>query len=342
MAGAESLIAIAIVGCAHIHTPQFAQIITHRQDYQVKAVWDSDAARAQKWAKDFKSTATADLASIWNDKEIKAVVICSETVRHEDLVIPGAKAGKHLFVEKPLGMGARDSYAMAEAIDKAGVIFQTGYFQRGTQVNLFLKECVTSGTFGKITRVRHSNCHQGALEGWFDKEYRWMADPKQAGVGGFGDLGAHSVDLLVWLMGDVERCTAVLSEGTKRYTPADETGEGLLCFKSGTIGTIAAGWDDVANPVSLVISGTEGHASVVNDRLFITSKNLPGADGQKPWKQLPKPLSSPFELFLDSVAGAKGLPLVKAREAAYECAVMEAMMQANSQSKWVEVQGSAH
>ena len=203
-------------------------------------------------------------------------------------------------------MGARDAYAMADAIDKAGVIFQTGYFQRSTQVNLFLKECVTSGTFGKITRVRHSNCHHGALEGWFDKEWRWMADPKQAGVGAFGDLGAHSVDLLVWLIGDVESCTAVLSAGTNRYPPADETGEALLRFRSGIIGTIAAGWDDVANPVSLLISGTEGHAAVINDRLFITTPNLPGADGQKPWKNLPKPLPHPFELFLDAVAGAKG------------------------------------
>lgn len=335
---AETIIAIAIVGCAHIHTPQFAQILNVRPDYQVKAVWDADPAKARKWAAELKSTATTELSSIWNDPEIKAAVICSETAAHEKLVLEGAKAGKHLFVEKPLGMGAWDAYVMAGAIDKAGVIFQTGYFQRSTQVNQFLKDCVTSGTFGKITRVRHSNCHGGALGGWFDKDYRWMADPKQAGVGGFGDLGAHSVDLLVWLLGDVQDVTAMLDQGTKRYPPADELGEALLRFKSGAIGTIAASWDDVDNPVSLIISGTEGHAAVVNDRLYINTKNLEGANGQKAWMKLPKPLPHPFERFLDAVAGQKNVPLVTAREAAYECAVMEAIYRAADQHKWVEVQ----
>jgi predicted dehydrogenase len=49
---------------------------------------------------------------------------------------------------------------------------------------------------GKITRARGSNCHSGSLGGWFDKEYRWMADPKIAGVGAFGDLGTHKLDIL--------------------------------------------------------------------------------------------------------------------------------------------------
>lgn len=331
---AVAIVMIAIVGCSHIHTPQFAQILQHRPECRVKVVWDPQAALAEKWAKEMKSTATADLASIWNDPEIKAVVICSETVRHEELVLAAAKAGKHMFVEKPLGMGARDSYAMADAVEKAGVLFQTGFFQRGTQVNQFLKECITSGTFGQITRVRHSNCHQGALAGWFDTDYRWMADPKQSGVGGFGDLGAHSVDLLTWMFGEVESCTAQLSPGIGKYPPADETGEGMLRFKSGIIGTIAAGWDDVDNPVSLIISGTKGHAAVINDRLFITSENLEGATGQKPWNKLPKPKPHPFEQFLDAVGGKKDVQLISAREAAYSCAVMEAMYRGSKGPSW--------
>lgn len=334
----EVIVAIAIVGCAHIHMPQFANILKHRPDCQVIAVWDPEPERAAKWAGELQSSATADLASIWSNPKIKAIVICSETFRHEELAVAAAKAGKHLFVEKPLGMGARDAYAIADAVEKAGVIFQTGFFSRGTQVNQFLKECVTSGTFGQITRVRHSNCHSGALGGWFDKEWRWMADPKQAGVGGFGDLGAHSVDLLTWMFGDVESCTAQLSKGINKYPPADETGEGMLRFKSGIIGTVAAGWDDVANPVSLIISGTKGHAAVINDRLFIVTENLPDAKGQKPWKDLPKPLPSPFESFLDAVAGKKDAPLVKVREAANGCAVIEAIYKGAEKREWVEVQ----
>lgn len=340
MAATPAIIAIAIVGCAHIHTPSFVNMIKHRPEYQVKAVWDADPERAKKCAAELQSTATTDLASIWKDPDIKAAIICSETNRHADLAIPAAKAGKHVFIEKPLGMGAEDSKAIADAVDQAGVIFQTGYFQRGTATNQFLKDCITSGTFGKITRVRHSNCHSGALGGLFDKEWRWMADPKQAGVGGFGDLGAHSVDLLIWLMGDVDSVTAALDPGTNRYPPADELGEGLLRFKSGAIGTVGASWDDVSNPVQLLIAGTEGHAAIMNDSLYITSKKLEGADGKKPWAQLPPAKPHAFALFLDAVAGQKGLPLVTAREAAYDCAVMEALYKGAAEKKWVDIKAS--
>jgi predicted dehydrogenase len=130
-------------------------------------------------------------------------------------------------VEKPLGMGAADAYRMADAIEAAGVLFQTGYFMRGQPIHLFLREQLAAGSFGKVTRFRHTNCHQGSLKGWFDTEWRWMADTAQAGVGGFGDLGTHSLDILLWLMGHVDDATASIKVATGRYGDCDEYGEGL-------------------------------------------------------------------------------------------------------------------
>ena len=53
---------------------------------------------------------------------------------------------------------------MAEAIDKAGVLFQTGYFTRGDPKVLFIREHIRNGSFGTITRARYSNCHAGSLK----------------------------------------------------------------------------------------------------------------------------------------------------------------------------------
>ena len=229
-----------------------------------------------------------DLKAILGDPEISAVIICSETDRHHDLVLPAAEAKKDLFVEKPLGFATADGYAMADGIEKAGVKFQTGYFQRGNPIHILLKEQIEKGLFGKITRVRGSNCHGGALGGWFDKDYRWMADPKIAGCGAFGDLGTHSLDILIWLMGDVTSATGAIAMGTARYENCEETGEAVMKFKSGAIGTLAAAWDDVANPVTLLISGTEAHAAVVDGQLYLTSKRL-NSDGKSPWTAYPRP-----------------------------------------------------
>ncbi len=246
-----------------------------------------------------------------------------------------AAAGKHLFVEKPLGLGAQDAYHMAAAIEKAGVLFQTGYFMRGSPVYRFIKAQIEAGAFGKVTRIRMSNCHSGSLGGWFDTEWRWMTDPVQAGVGAFGDLGTHALDIMLWLMGGVERVTAEIGVATGRYGDCDEYGEGLLKFIGGAAGSLAAGWVDLDNPVTLVLSGTQGHAHVVNNQLFFHSQNVPGADGKQPWTDLPEAWSHAFDLFLDAVAGKEGVPLVGAREAAYRSAVMEALYSAARTQSWV-------
>jgi predicted dehydrogenase len=273
---------IALVGCAHIHTPGFIKRINERQDIHVKYVWDYEAERAAHRARELNAQAINDLSAIWSDAEIEAVVICSETNRHEALVLPAAAAQKHLFVEKPLGIGAADAYKMADAIDAAGVYYHTGYFRRGDAIHLFIREQIQNGSFGKISRIRHTNCHSGSLGGWFDTEWRWMADPAQAGIGAFGDLGTHSLDILLWLMGSIDLATSRLAVVTGRYGDCDESGEGLLQFSNGVIGSLAAGWVDVADPVWLEVSGTEGHAYVADGKLYFKSKHVEGADGKTP------------------------------------------------------------
>src|SRR5262249_4944984 len=137
---------------------------------------------------------------ILTDGEIGSVVVCSETNRHLELVERAAAAGKHLFVEKPLAAEVDEARRMREAVDRAGVVFQTGFFMRSSPAMQFLKQEAVAGHLGTITRMRHSNCHEGSLGGWFDTEWRWIADVLEAGGGGFADLGAHALDIVLWVL----------------------------------------------------------------------------------------------------------------------------------------------
>ena len=328
---------LAIAGTAHIHTPNFLKILGKRTDCRVLKVWDHIPDRAAQNAAILKASVCAFPQEIWQDAGIDAVIICSETNRHRELVLPAAEAGKHLFVEKPLGFSAADAKLMAETICKAGVLFQTGYFMRGNPVYQFLKEQIQKGTFGKITRVRHSNCHSGSLGGWFDHDWRWMADPKIAGCGAFGDLGTHSLDLLLWMLGTPTQVTAQIRIVTGRYPECDETGEAMMCYADGCLASLAAGWVDVANPIQMEISGTEGHAFVMNSELYLKTNKLPGADGQHPWTaDLPAPLPHAFELFLNAING-QSATLVSAKEAALRNIVMEAMYKAAQNNTWEKI-----
>lgn len=328
---------IAFAGVAHIHTPGFIHAISKRTDIRVKSVWDPDPRRSAHRAAELKAVVT-DLDAIAADPEIGAVVVCSETDRHEPIVMKLANARKHLFVEKPLGIGAADAYRMAAAIERAGVLFQTGYFRRGDAGLRKIKQWIDAGTLGTITRIRGSNCHTGSLGGWFDEKpdkpwesWRWMADTKQAGVGAFGDLGTHLLDILMWFLGPVQSVTATLDPVTNRYPGCDETGEALFRFERGTIATLAAGWVDHADPVALLVSGTKGHAAIIQGKLVAKIPDLK-IDGEV--TDLPEPVSNGFGAFLDALAG-KHVPLVSAREAADRSAVMEAMYRAAQTHTWV-------
>jgi predicted dehydrogenase len=334
---AGKTINVAILGVAHIHTPSYLDLLKQRPDVHIKYVWDHDAARAESRAKETGAQAVADLGTIWSDAEISAVIILSETNRHHELVLAAAKAGKHLFAEKPLGITGKESREMADAIDRAGVLFTTGYFSRTDPKHIFLKSEIASGNFGTITRVRASNCHNGSLGGWFDTDWRWMTDPKMAGVGAFGDLGTHKLDILMWMLGDLESVTADIRPVTHRYGDCDETGEALLQFKNGVIATLAAGWVDIEDPVKFQISGTQGHAVIYDEKLYYRSDKVDGSDFRKPMTKLPPAPKVPMQQFLDAVAGAKDQPLVTPREAAARVTVMQALYEASRQRKWVDL-----
>ena len=64
-------------------------------------------------------------------------------------------------------------------------------------------------------------------------------------------------------------------------------------FKNGVTVTLAAGWVDVDNPVTLLISGTEGHAVIFHDQLYFKSNKVKGADGREPWHDLPSGQPAP-------------------------------------------------
>ncbi len=337
-----SKITVAFVGAGHIHTPGFMGTIKNRyaDTVSVKYVYDHDGERAGKRAAELGATATTDLSDVVNDKEVSAVIVCSETNRHADLVLPLAAAKKHLFIEKPIGIAATDARVIAAAVESAGVLFQTGYFRRGDAKMQFLKQAVADGKFGTITRARGSNCHSGALGGWFDGEWRWMADVSQSGCGGFGDLGTHLLDILLYLFGEVETVTAHLSNGTNRYG-CDEWGEGMLRFKSGTLATLAAGWNDVADPAELEICGTEGHAIIFNGQLYLSGKAFgEGTDGRKPFTEAGADVPAGLDAFLNVLTtGEKSPALVTVQEAAYRNVVMEALYDGAKREAWVSLSG---
>ena len=145
------------------------------------------------------------------------------------------------------------------------------------------------------------------------------------------------LDIMMGLCGDVDSVTAETRVVTGRYGDCDEAGEALLRFKSGVIGNLVASWVDVWDPVTLQISGTEGSAVIVTGELFFKCAHVKGADGARPWTELPAGQAVPLQQFVNAVAGQKGMPLVPVREAAARVTVMEAAYRSSKVGSTVKV-----
>jgi predicted dehydrogenase len=320
----------ALLGVAHIHVPAFIKVLNKRDDIQVRAVYDHDLERGQKRAGETNAAYTPSISDILQDREITSVIICSETARHLELVEAAAAAGKHIFVEKPLAITVEDAERMQTAVERAQVVFQTGFPLRGIPAMQFLKQEAAAGHLGTITRMRSSNSHGLGMKGLFDKEWNWLTSRELAGGGGFADLGAHSLDILLWTLsdvcGEVECVSASLGAAIGRYGDIDEYGAGLLRFSNGAIGIVEASWVDPKLRSPIELFGTEGQIQIINDRVFYYSEHVEGADGSE-WEILPEAKASPLDQFFDCLEG-KATNLVTVQEAARQSRVMAQLYQA--------------
>ncbi|WP_019911188.1 Gfo/Idh/MocA family protein [Paenibacillus sp. HW567] len=121
---------------------------------------------------------------------------------HKEIALAAAKAGKHIFCEKPLALNLADSREMLEAAEAAGVIHMVGFNYRFSPAVRLAKRLVESGRLGKIYHFR-----AWFLQDWIiDPEFPlvWRLQKEIAGSGSHGDLGAHLIDLAHYLIGDME------------------------------------------------------------------------------------------------------------------------------------------
>ena len=108
------------LGASHIHTPGFVDVLAARTDVSVAAVWDPDPAIAEKYAARLQCRAALDVETVLGVPDLDAVIVLSQTNRHEELVHEIARANKHCFVEKPLGIGlAKEVFIQAKSASTA-------------------------------------------------------------------------------------------------------------------------------------------------------------------------------------------------------------------------------
>ncbi len=197
------------------------------------AVADVAEESARKLAEELEiPTWEKDYRRLLASGDIQAVAICSSTDTHAQIIIEAAKAGKHIFCEKPIALEMDKIDQALAAVEKAGVKLQVGFNRRFDPSFQRAKEVVGSGKIGipQLLRISSRDPQPPPL------------DYIKASGGLFLDMMIHDFDMARFLMG--EEVTELMATGHCLIDPAIgkcgdiDTAVVLLKFRSGALGTI--------------------------------------------------------------------------------------------------------
>jgi predicted dehydrogenase len=266
-----------------VHTQAYARVLHHFPQLtvapQLVAVADEVPGRAEEAAEQFGfTTPTRDWHEVAADPAVAAVSIAAPNFLHREIGVAMAKAGKHLWIEKPVGLTADDARAVADAVKEAGVMGAVGFNYRNAPAVAAAKEMIDGGELGTVTHVRFRLFSDYAAHP--DGALSWRFERERGGSGVLGDLAAHGVDLARYLLGEIDTLVAdtaiFLSErarptgATAGHTRASGGERGpvenedyvtsLLRFASGARGVLEASRVSVGeqNNYGFEIHGTTG------------------------------------------------------------------------------------
>lgn len=184
---------------------------------------DQQAVRefADKWG--WESVET-DWRKLVERDDIGLVDIGSPGSTHAEIAIAAAKAGKHVYCEKPLANSLAECRQMLDAVKSAGVQNMINFNYRKCPAVSLAKRMIDSGQIGQVRHFRATYLQDWLVDPAFPMN--WRMRKETAGSGALGDLGAHAVDLARYLAGDISEVVGDMKTFiTER--PAEGTSEGL-------------------------------------------------------------------------------------------------------------------
>ena len=187
---------VGLIGCGAIAYWSHLRVLQQIEGVTLAAVADPDpTARAR--AASIVRAPFHDRASDLLLDEIDAVVICAPNPLHAQLAVAAARAGKHVYVEKPLALTLSEARTVVDAVSQSKVIATVGFNYRHHTAHRRARELLRSGRIGNVRAVQSAFCELFSPQTMPEWKRR-----RKSGGGALLDLASHHVDLLRWFLGD--------------------------------------------------------------------------------------------------------------------------------------------
>ena len=215
-----------------------AQMIKAVPGARLVAVSSRDPAKAAKAGEELGAAGYSDYRKMLERDDIHVIAIYTPSAQHRDIAVEAAAAGKHLIVTKPIEITLERIDAMIAACDAARVNMATEYVVRYEPANYALYRAVHDGALGKMILGEFAE-KLYRPQWYYELDGGWRSRWKTGGGGTVINQGIHTLDQMVWLMGEVESVTAEAGAFASKIE-SEDTAVVLVKFRSGAVGTFIA------------------------------------------------------------------------------------------------------
>ncbi|MBI2714290.1 MAG: Gfo/Idh/MocA family oxidoreductase [Rhizobiales bacterium] len=306
-----------------------------------------NAERLAAFAHDMRLPARADLDAVLADKDIDAVVLALPNELHFDFAQRAARAGKHVYIEKPIANSMVDALAIA-ALERAhGVRIVVGHCARLLTGVRAIRQAIDAGKLGKLSQIEANFSNDRGLR-LTREDWRWYS--QRAPGGSLSQIGVHQFDTLRYLGGDI----AAVSAAASRHSPVGAEVEDqwivTVHFADGKLGTVISSW---TSPGTFNVRATGSDALMVYDidqthwaspewlhenaTLYMQARGKGPADRQAVAVPPGNMYRDELEMFADSVRGGASCELSAANGCQALAAVYAALASAKRHSRAVEL-----
>jgi 1,5-anhydro-D-fructose reductase (1,5-anhydro-D-mannitol-forming) len=246
-----------IIGCGNVTEIKSGPGFQKARGSELVAVMRRNGNLAEDYARRHRVPKWYDNAeALIFDDDVDAVYIATPPSSHKEYALAVARAGKPVYVEKPMALNFSECQEIIQACERANVPLFTAFYRRALPRFLKIQSLLEEGQIGTVRGVNLRLYQRPSIE---DKKgaTQWRVDPNIAGGGYFVDLGSHMIDLLQYLLGPIGAAVGFSSNLGKLYM-AEDTVSASFTFESGAHGVGFWSFSANENLDSTEIIGSQG------------------------------------------------------------------------------------
>ena len=228
-----------IIGCGDVTEVKSGPAFNKVPGSSLVAVMRRNAAKAKDYAERHGVPKWYDDAyQLIADPDVNAIYVATPPMYHEEYTVAALRAGKPVYVEKPMSTKLEDCIRMRDVANATGVKLTVAHYRRAVPMFVKIKELIDQQVVGDIRLVRigmMQPASQNLQPTTYNLEPNWRIDPDIGGKGGiFYDLAPHQLDLMVHWFGEVEEIYGTSANQAGLY-PSRDIVSGLVKFRNGII-----------------------------------------------------------------------------------------------------------